>query len=372
MAGQQRELPAPGEPDRGRATRRGSGRRRAGPRQVDVARLAGVSSAVVSVVVNGREGQGIRVRPETRERVWRAVRETGYVPDPVARSLAGGRSQLLGVFTYEPVFPMDERNFYHPFLVGIENAAESHDYDLMLFTRTGGTRRRQIYRDGVNALKLADGAILIGTNEDRGELARLAGEGFPFVFVGRREVPGAEISYAAADYAGATEQLVGRILDLGHRRIAYLAATWHHESGHDRHRGYRAAHEHRGLELDPHLTLSMDGIGVNADLVRSLLERATAIVTATSALCARLLRVLSSLEISAPDDLSVACLGNAMDDVEVPDGVATFDVPRQDMGAESVRLLHELVASPDRTDPHRCVLPCSIVPGSSIGPPRTS
>ncbi len=71
----------------------------------------------------------------------RAIRETGYVADPVARRLAARHNRILGVFTYEPVFPSAQRDFYHPFLVGIEERAERLGCDLLLSHQRAGRRR---------------------------------------------------------------------------------------------------------------------------------------------------------------------------------------------------------------------------------------
>ena len=174
------------------------------PTQSDIARAAGVSPAVVSLVINGRTDGKIRISERDPGRVRQAIRDLGYVPNLAARQLAGGRNRLIGVFTYEPVFPLGETNFYYPFLVGIEEQAEALGYDLLLFTRNDrGTGRRMIYRDGINALQVADGAVLLGTNEDRSELARILADGFPFVFAGRREINGVPLAYVGADYAAA-------------------------------------------------------------------------------------------------------------------------------------------------------------------------
>src|SRR6056297_2228719 len=90
------------------------------PTQVDVARQAGVSPAVVSTVLNGAGRGSVRVGPEAAARVRQAVRELGYVPNPVARNLAGGKNRILGMFTFESIFPIERPNCYSPFLIGFE------------------------------------------------------------------------------------------------------------------------------------------------------------------------------------------------------------------------------------------------------------
>ena len=91
-----------------------------------------------------------------------AIRQTGYVADPVARRLAARHNRILGVFTYEPVFPTGSRDFYHPFLVGIEECAERLGCDLLLLTSAPvADGRRRIFHDD-NRLRLADGCVLLG------------------------------------------------------------------------------------------------------------------------------------------------------------------------------------------------------------------
>src|SRR5512133_2402972 len=109
------------------------------PRLSNVAKLAGVSTATVSAVVNHQMDRNIRVSPETQARVWKAVEELGYVANPVARSLAGGKNRLLGIFTYEPIFPFKHHDFFYPFLLGIEEEAEAQGYNLLLFTNVTNT-----------------------------------------------------------------------------------------------------------------------------------------------------------------------------------------------------------------------------------------
>src|SRR5690349_20998895 len=142
--------------------------------------MTGVSQTTVSIVLNERDDAAVRIAPETRERVLQAIRRTGYVADPIARRLAAQRNRFLGVFTYEPVFPAGLGDFYHPFLVGIEECAESIGCDLLLFTSAPviDGRRRIFSQD--NRLRLADGCILLGRWLDPQELSRLIAEGQAF------------------------------------------------------------------------------------------------------------------------------------------------------------------------------------------------
>jgi DNA-binding LacI/PurR family transcriptional regulator len=82
--------------------------------QHDIAKLAGVSQATVSLVLNGAPTALARIPAETRERVQEVIRKTGYVADPIARRMAKGLNRILGVFTYEPAFPSERPTFLRP------------------------------------------------------------------------------------------------------------------------------------------------------------------------------------------------------------------------------------------------------------------
>lgn len=348
--------------------------RAARPRQVDVAARARVSPAIVSLVINGRVNGSVKISSQTQERVWAAVRELGYVVNPVARSLAGGRNHLLGVFTYDPIFPLRQQNFYFPFLVGIEEEAEAQDYDLLLFTRTGGPGgKRSVYWDGVNSLQLADGALVLGNVPEPDELARLCQEQFPYVCVGRRAVPGVEVSYVAADYVAATAEVVRYIAGKGHRRIAYWYTATNGESGQDRASGFRLGHQQLGLPFDERLSWCGEAADVTpAVLAAAFAARATALVVENALFAVRALDFARGDGKQVPGDLSLAVLGDPMDaDEAIPD-VTMFRIPRREMGACAVQLLVRMLAVGSDASLQREVLPCTFVPGQTVTAPRTA
>lgn len=340
------------------------------PRQVDVARLAGVSPAVVSQVLNNRAQSSVRIGAETRQRVVAAIEKLGYVPDPAAQSLARGENHLLGVFTYQAIFPIQNQDFYYPFLIGIEEAAEQAGYDLLLFTSAigGPDRQRKIYRNGANRLRLADGAVLLGLEEDKEDLVRLVQEGYPFVFVGRREAPGVEITCVAADYAAATAQIVAYLLAMGHRRIAYWGCGLINESSRDRYAGYRQVHTDAGLSVDDRL----HGQGAAERLTPAWLQHildlgATALVAQHDDHALACLQAAQALGKRIPEDLSLAMLGDPVG-LSVPKGITTFEIPQREMGAQAVKLLMLQFAEPT-SGPLQATLSCRFVPGRTVAPP---
>lgn len=343
------------------------------PRLADVARLAGVSPATVSLVINDRVTGNVRIPPETQQRVLAAAEELGYVADPVAQSLARGRNGLLGVFTFEAIFPVTQRDFYYPFLVGIERAAETLGFDLLLFTSTSiGDGRRRIYRNGRNRLRLADGAVLLGTEESKVEMQRLVAEGYPFVFVGRRDLPGdEEVAYVAADYTAATCELIGRMAAAGHRRIAYVGADEETESLLDRRHGYGMGLAANGLEEETNLVCLCPEHQVDVATLQALRTRgATAVVTETGPVAYALLRSCAEAGIAVPDDLSVGLLGDPFGDIDVTLDLSGFSIPREEMGAQAVHLLARILDNA-ASGVQQISLPCTPVAGSTIASVRS-
>ncbi|WP_335979473.1 LacI family DNA-binding transcriptional regulator [Streptomyces sp. CA2R106] len=344
------------------------------PTQADVARLAEVSPSVVSAVVNGRHDGAVRASEPTVRRVWEAVRKLGYSPNLAARSLAGGRNNIVGVFTYEAVFPTDRLSFFHDSLTGIEEAAEELDCHLLLFTGSRGRgqdggRRRAIFKDGVNTLQVTDGAVLLGQDEDREELSALVASGFPFVYIGRRELSSGEMSYVTADYAAATRGLVERCAGLGHRRLALLRSTVASEAVLERETGYfEACRGHAGVESGAVHLVEPDAVAT--DLLATLADQGvTCVVTDDSNHAASVRSGAIGLGLRVPEDLSVVALGDFAGSRPDDPTITSLLTPRREMGGQAVRLLADLLARPQDTAPRRAVATCGTRPGQTLKAP---
>jgi DNA-binding LacI/PurR family transcriptional regulator len=330
--------------------------------QAQVARIAGVSQAIVSLVLNGSDS--VRVSPETRRRVEEALRSTGYTVDIMGRRLRGKTNQILGVFTYESVFPSGVADFYRPFLLGIEEEAEAQGFDLLLFTSPGRKDgRRRVYEGETNRLRIADGCVLLGRHNDPAELARLVEEKFPFVFIGRRESPSGAVSYVGADYVASTKDVYEWMWRLGHRKIALLSVPEEHEPTVDRRTGYQAAaRKHKKTPLiivedDPEVALRKAG-------------DATALLVESTAMADGVRAYAEAQGIEVPTDLSMVLLGDPDPTQRLSAHPAPrsdtdwsmFRIPRRQMGAQAVRMLIELVAG---GKPRSVLLPCEIHEGAT-------
>ncbi|VTU13230.1 HTH-type transcriptional repressor CytR [Variovorax sp. SRS16] len=332
--------------------------------QHHIAKLAGVSQATVSLVLNGADPALVRIPAETRDRVQKIIRDTGYVPDPIARRMANGSNRILGVFTYEPAFPSAHADFFLPFLFGIEEEAQARGYDLLLLTGAGQEAQRKIFAEE-SRLRIADGCIVLGKNFDRDELAQLIAGDYPFVAIGRREDAGGPVPFVGGDYATATGALVRQARELGHRRLAYLGPIGPAESTADRWQGFTAA-----LGTDLNLVLQLEDLpAADGDLLDALLASgATAAFCVELADAVRLERAAQARGLGLPADLSLLALGSHIRTEGSGTRFASFAIPREEMGRQATAMLVRRVEGRSAQTPQQVLLPCEPIRGETLGP----
>lgn len=334
------------------------------PTQQDVARLAGVSRATVSMVINGITGGRVPISEETRRRVLEAMEQLGYTPNPAAQILAGGRNHLIGVFTYEPFFPYEQDNFYYPFLLGIERQASREGYNLLLITRTHGNKEPSIYKDGVNQLGLPDGSILLGAKPNPRELLSLIREGIPFVYIGRRKIEGCEMDWVAPDYIMAGYDAVQHLVQLGHRKIGFhgLGLGW--EPYEDKVTGgQRAAAEHQGVEVIE-LTERFSGLAHARWIAELQNLGVTAVVCDTLEGYETYHKLAREAGVEIPRDLSLIALTEAEAYRSFAVEPTSVRLNRPKVGEEAVKLLIWRLDNPDAPRRHVRV-PTDFVVGDS-------
>jgi DNA-binding LacI/PurR family transcriptional regulator len=342
------------------------------PTQSDVAKLAGVARSTVSVVLSDSARSRVPISGETREKVLAAARELGYVANPAAQMLAGGRTNTLGVFCYDTVFPLEREEFLYPHLLGIEREAGRQGYNLLLFTRHQTTGHRSIYPDGINILKQADGALLMGWAPGDDEIRRLAEEGFPFLYIGRREVRGLDIDWVVSDRIQAGEDAARHLLDLGHLRLGYLDIGYSWQTGRaDRIEGIEIALKKTGSGAEL-IILGQDALEHGTRLTEELeRHRITALLGRDIWHLYRVLLLLEKTPIRVPKDLSLVALAqDERGEWRWPHLRPTHTLHHRDaIGKTAVRaLLARLEGQRER--PQHIRVPCELVVGNTTGPAR--
>lgn len=251
-----------------------------------------------------------------------------------------------------------------PYLLGIEREASRQDYDLLLFTRSRGCQPRTIYCEGVNQLRRADGAIVMGSQTNREELRMLAAEGYPFVSIGRREVAGHDINWVASDYTAGSAEATRHLIELGHRRLAFLGMGPPAETSTEKLQGCRdALAPIAGAEL---MVWERDLLGQPEAFLQAVRESAiTALVCSEITTFVNAVRQLLAAEIKIPDDLSVVSLTDGEADLPVNMKPTVVCLNRHLMGEAAVRVLLERMQRPEAVQQIR--FPCQLVVGNTTG-----
>jgi len=330
----------------------------------EVGRLAGVSRSTVSRVVNGDP----HVRDGVREKVWQVIRDTGYQPDAAARSLATGRSGVIGVVIPEAVTKLFTDPFFPLLLVGITATCNRYHYQLMLSLFNGPTHPDEMYRRIIGSGHL-DGVLIASAPTDDPFFPKLLQDGTPFVLVGRH--PDERVHCIDVDNTGGARMAVEHLIRLGHRRIATITGPLRMASGQDRLEGYRQALAAHRLPLDEALIVEGDYTqpGGSIGVQRLLPAAPTAIFCGSDVTAIGALKALREAGRRVPQDLALVGFDDVHIAAAVEPALTTVRQPIEALGSMAADLLLNLLANPpqSRAAAPRIVLPTQLIVRASCG-----
>lgn len=333
----------------------------------EVAKLAGTSAAAVSATLNGSRSKNIRVGQQTRERIYAAAAQLGYLSNPVARSLATGRSRVIGLMLpYAEAFA-DHNPFCAQITNGVMSEMVRSHYNLMLYTGA-------LTSNGSNAAMMVDsrvdGVILVLPAEDSALFLKCESRQIPYVSILREPIEGT-FTVNSDDFRGgqlATEHLIS----LGHRRIAHLKGDERVVTSAPRYQGYRKALQEAGFAAEESLTLKAGfdwrhGYAATKELLnRSSSRRPTAIFAANDLCAEGAMRAIREIGASIPDDFAIVGYDDTFFATMTQPTLTSVRMPIEEMGALAVRLLVDRVEGRDIPTPHP-VLPVSLTIRDSCG-----
>jgi LacI family transcriptional regulator, galactose operon repressor len=275
-----------------------SNRRRAAVSIRDVARRARVSIATVSRTVN----RITTVDPELAKRVWKAVDETGYVPNTQARALVSGRSRILGLIVSEITNP-----FFPELVQEFENLAVAQGYEVMIGStnydpaRTESLIRRMLQRS-------VDGMAVMTFGVEEALIERLVEREFPLVFVDAGpDLP--NIRVLKVNYAEGIRQAVQHLAALGHRAIAFISGPLHLRSAVARRDAFLKSMDQLGLNVPAEQIVegnhTMEGGMEAMERLVQLAEFPTAVVCSNDMTAIGALHALERTTHSVPKEISV-------------------------------------------------------------------
>lgn len=326
----------------------------------DVATVAGVSKMTVSKVVNKQPG----ISEATRQRVLQAIEELGYTAHPSARALAGGRTNTLGV-----VVPSIEPQYISEVVRGADMVAYEAGLDLLISTTQEDTAHE---RQNVGRLTrgLVDGLLMVLPRSLERYAQALKQAHVPVVVVAAASgtMP---FSLVDADHYGGARSAVTHLLELGHRRIGFIAGRLDTTASLERLRGYREGLLTAGLPFGPELIqqgnyLQQGGFAA-AQALLDLPDRPTAIFAANDLSAFGVMEAVKDRGLRVPDDVSVIGFDDIPQAGQVHPALTTVRQPLVEMGAAGTRqLLNLLQGASSVTD--RLVLPTELVIRASTAP----
>jgi len=332
----------------------------------DVANAVGVSTATVSKALNGRGD----IAAQTRDRVLAAVAELGYRPTTVS----GGASTRRAIAV---VFDVPASPYILGVLQGVLAAATETHVDLL--TRLAPPRasrgQRAVARDWVLEQQASGVTGIIGLTLSAPDalIDAASNASLPFVIVDPVDTSHARmVSVGSSNWAGArtaTEHLI----DLGHRRIAWIGGPETSTAARDRLYGYQAALDAAGIAVDPsliradHFTVSTGAIHAR-DLLTAP-EPPTAIMAADDEIAVGVLATAHELGVRLPDDLSVTGFDDTPQAAWTTPPLTTVHQHLEGMGAMAVQTLRVMAEGQHPSSRH-VELATSLTVRESTAPPR--
>ena len=340
----------------------------------DIARLAGVSSATVSRVLNHKPD----VDPITRERILHIVEEQEFVRSAAAAGLAGGRSHLIGMAVRSYTW-----RFMPEIMHGMADIIDQTAYELVLYRLND--RFLQYGRShAINSLlstNLTDGLLAIFPGHTSVRLASLSRQGFPLVVIDDEylltETPwtSTPIPWITSDSRTGAYEAVKHLIEHGHRRIAHIQGPMTFLCARERHAGYSQALEEAGLALDPTLVLEGDfNPGSGRTATHTLLslpaeQRPTAIFAASDLMAYGVIAAASECGMRIPTDIALVGFDDLTEMTEdivqlsqLHSSLTTIRQPFYEMGRYATELLLSYLETPYAADrPDRWLSPLAAV-----------
>lgn len=298
----------------------------------DVARVAGVSTATVSRVLNGHPS----VRGETRERVEAAMQALNYRVTIAARSLRTAQTRM--VLALVPDF---SNPYYAEIVRGLGACAREHDYELLLCD-TGLSEARERAVAQMLTRHMYDGVVCM----DPYTMQRMVSEevrALPWVACSEF-VPDAQIPHVSIDHRLAAKDAVLYLLAKGHRRIGLVNSDERYLYAQQRREGYRDALREAGLQERLDYIQIVGGIDhplgeLAARRLLALEQRPTALFAVADTLAVGAIKATLAAGLRVPEDLAVV----GFDDVPLASifepSLTTVAQPRRELGEQAMRLL---------------------------------
>lgn len=303
----------------------------------DIAKLAGVSPAAVSLAINGKAG----ISEETREKVLAIARQHNYCTGSASVRVLRERSTYIAAL-FRTDAPLEDQAFYAELSTSAMVACRELGYTLVSTYITGEDSMLEL-PPSIRA-KEVDGVLIFGDQEP-GIYVELSRIGIPFVVLDSSR--SSQYPSVYADYSKAAYIATRHLIDLGHRDIAYLSNGTLHDFNTLTLNGFQQATTEAGIALYPNrfqIDLE-DTVTVEQCLEKALAgpSRPTAIFCTVDYYALKVIRKLHAMGLRVPEDVSIVGIDDVAVSALVLPGLTTMRVDRVEMVREGLQMLEQML-----------------------------
>jgi LacI family transcriptional regulator len=321
----------------------------------EIAKRAGVSYSTVSRALNNKKG----VRPDLRGLISKIADDTGYFPDSTAKALVKKRLGVLGIIITRTGEFAFQNPYYSQILMGISEVATRCEYNLMLSINEKKSYISLYFR------RMVDGLLVIGNRLDDELLVEVEKRKVPAVIVpGFLEDAKIDLPSVNSENIQSVYRTVNYLLDLGHRKIAFILGQMNSKYSVERFRAYQAAFRDRGLAYDPRYIVESDfsktdGFRAMGQLL-DLTDRPSCVLCINDSVTPGALKQISTRGLRIPKDISVVAIGSSETlDLYQP-ALTTIKIPVTQIGQAAAQMLIRLMEGETIPERH-IVIPSELV-----------
>ena len=304
----------------------------------DIARMAEVSTATVSMILNNKDGN---ISAVTREKVLRIVKENNYIPNTMARSLVTRQTKTIGLVIPDIVNP-----FFPELARGAEDKASEAGYSIIYCNTDDDLEKEEKY---INMLaeKMVDGIVFTHSAKRTSGLSPIDRGNIPVILIDRDLESSNVKGKVLVDNLEGAYKAVRHLIDKGYKKIAFITGALTSTTAKDRLAGYRKALEESGIEYNKNYIRAgqyKSEWGLTA--AKQLLDEGLdfdAVFCGNDLIAISVIKLLKSKGFTIPNDVGIVGFDDIYMASVVEPGLTTIKQPNYEMGYKAVEMLIEVL-----------------------------
>ena len=312
----------------------------------DVAQLAGVSPSTVSRTCRNHSS----ISEETKEKVRQAMAELGYEPNFQASNLASQNSRTIGIILPPSQKETFENAFFLEAIRGISSFCNKNQYINTVITGNTEEELLSVIKTMTRSGQV-DGFIVLYSKLDDPVINYLYNEGYLYVLIGKANQNTNQTIYVDNDNLLAGRDATEHLIQLGHKKIAYLGGDDSAMFSADRRAGYQLALAQHQIPLIPEYNIELpfkakDQVMVMTKLLESK-KRPTAVVVCDDIMALTLENICRDMQLSLPDDLSIVSFNNSLVARLTNPKLTSMDINSFQLGSEAASQMINHIENPN-------------------------